>query len=144
MAMYYLLMSQLLPTHVEKTFGQWVLLFFFCKEAAKVVNVWPRGEDSWRPLTLLEWGLIECKIRTLPSKTAAYWNSVLQALSRLLADRNSQLSCYLHELSYVFFFHSSLCRRSRFIILLKKLKVVHSNSDKALNVLAYLGFDSNG
>ncbi len=89
-------------------------------------------------------GLIEGKIRILPSKTAAYLNSVLPALSRLLADQNSELSYYLHELSYVFFSLSSLCRRSRFLILLKKLKVVHSNSNKALSVLAYLGFDSNG
>ncbi len=144
MVMHYLQLSLLLPTHVEEAFGQWVLLFFYGNEAAKVVNVWPRGEDSWRPLTPLEWGLIEGKMRILPSKTAAYWNSVLPALSQLLADQNSELSYYLHELSYGFFFLSSLCRRPRFLIWLKKLKVVHSNSNKALNVLANLGFDSNG
>ncbi len=37
--------------------------------------------------------------KLLPSKTAAYRNSVLPALSRLLVDRNAELNYYLHELS---------------------------------------------
>ncbi len=35
----------------------------------------------------------------LPSKTAAYRNSVLPALSRLLVDRNAELNYYIQELS---------------------------------------------
>ncbi len=35
-----------------------------------------------------------------PSKTAAYRNSVLPALSRLLVDRNAELNYYIQELSW--------------------------------------------
>ncbi len=37
--------------------------------------------------------------KLLPSKTAAYWNSVLPSLSRLLVDRNTELNYYIQELS---------------------------------------------
>ncbi len=39
------------------------------------------------------------RFKLLPSKTAAYRNSVLPALSRLLVDRNAELNYYLQELS---------------------------------------------
>ncbi len=39
------------------------------------------------------------RFKLLPSKTAAYRNSVLPALSRLLVDRNAELNYYIQELS---------------------------------------------
>ncbi len=39
------------------------------------------------------------RFKLLPSKTAAYRNSVLPALSRLLVDRNAELNYYMQELS---------------------------------------------
>ncbi len=40
------------------------------------------------------------RFKLLPSKTAAYRNSVLPALSRLLVDRNAELNHYLQNLSW--------------------------------------------
>ncbi len=40
------------------------------------------------------------RFKLLPSKTAAYRNSVLPALSRLLVDRNAELNYYIRELSW--------------------------------------------
>ncbi len=39
------------------------------------------------------------RFKLLPSKTAAYRNSVLPSLSRLLVDRNAELNYYIQELS---------------------------------------------
>ncbi len=39
------------------------------------------------------------RFKLLPSKTAAYRNSVLPSLSRLLVDRNAELNYFVQELS---------------------------------------------
>ncbi len=39
------------------------------------------------------------RFKQLPSKTAAYRNSVLPALSRLLVNRNAELNYYIQEMS---------------------------------------------
>ncbi len=40
-----------------------------------------------------------CRFKLPPSKTAAYRNSVLTALSRLLVDRNAELNYYIQDFS---------------------------------------------
>ncbi len=44
------------------------------------------------------------RFKQFPSKTGAYRNSVLPALSRLLVDRNAALHHYLHKLSCTYMY----------------------------------------
>ncbi len=47
---------------------------------------------------------IKSHFKLLPSKTAAYRNSVLPALSQLLVDRNAELNHYLQNLSSAYMY----------------------------------------